>query len=257
MVTTILYLVLMFLLVCLAFLVVLYVLRLAVLTPAYLWGLSYGNGSDSLSSVPAAALVDNFGQVVRNIPVEGEGVGIDRHASVSLGLCSSRLRSRSAWVCSLEAVLNLRRGQVGELLRGRWTPDLPSPEYPAGLNVVLSQLKDGATLLGGGEVRGQGGGRVCYYHLGLPDGSRELLFPSAVSKLAAYALLRQRDATLVSALRLRALEWCKSEGLADDLRLIVVSSTMRLVLECTVADDSLSSVLDALGQQPPRWWQRS
>lgn len=232
-------------------------LALLVCFVVWLGGGWFGGQVTALDPLSREGRVDDFGQVVAQPPVEADGVGLSRHAPVSLGLCSSRLRRRARWVRRVEDSLALRRGTLGSLIRGRWIPDLPSSEYPAGLNVVLSQFEDGAILLGGGEVQGKDGARVAYYHVELSDGSREVLFPDAVSKLASYALLRQRDATLVSALRLRALEWCKSAGIADDLRLLVVSSTLRLVFECSKSEASLEDALTALGPAPLRWWQRA
>jgi hypothetical protein len=146
---------------------------------------------------------------------------------------------------------------LGYLVRGRWTPDLPSAGYPAGLNLVLSHFEDGAKLLGGGVVRCEDGGVVAYHHIELSDGSREVVFPDLLSKLSGYALLRQRDAVLVSALRLRSLEWCKKQGLPRDLVFIVVASSMRLALEIPEAESALVRCLSDLGPESPRWWHRA
>jgi len=70
-------------------------------------------------------------------------------------------------------------------------------------------------------------------------------------------LLRQRDAILVSALRLRALDWCKKRELPKELVVMVVSSAMRLALEVSPVEVDLSATLQDLGPASPRWWHRA
>jgi hypothetical protein len=122
---------------------------------------------------------------------------------------------------------------------------------------VLSHFEDGARLLGGGVVPDDKGADVGYYHIELSDGSREVVFPELLSRLSGYSLLRQRDAILISALRLRALDWVKKKGLSQELSFIVVTSAMRLALEVPVAEAALCRTLEDLGPESPRWWHRA
>jgi len=218
----------------------------------------YGTAITGLERVPGNTLVSPLdGQPVRQVPTEADGAGVNRNSPVSSHLVCGRLRRRARWVNRVESSLGLRRGRLSYLVRGRWTPDLPSAGYDAGLNLVLSHFEDGAKLLGGGVIRCEDGSDVAYHHIELSDGSREVVFPELLSKLAGYALLRQRDAVLVSALRLRALDWVKKRALPRELCFIVVASAMRLALEVPPAEVSLSDTLESLGPASPRWWHRA
>jgi hypothetical protein len=217
----------------------------------------YVGAITGLEPVSLNRSVDNHGQVVPQPTLDADGTGASRNSAVSLHLVCGRLRRRSRWVRSVEDGLHLPKGSLGMLVRGRWTPDLPSSDNSADLNLVLSHFEDGAKLLGGGVVPGENGVPVSYYHIELSDGSREVVFPELLSRLSAYALLRQRDAVLISALRMRALDWVKKKGLSQDLCFIVVTSAMRLALEVPVAENSLAVVLSDLGPESPRWWHRA
>jgi len=218
----------------------------------------HGRARSALGGVPLNTRVDRAtGQVLPIAQTEAAGSGASRHTPVSLHLTCNRLRRRSRWVAGLEAVVGVRRGQLSALARGRWTPDLPSANYDSSLNLILSMFEDGAVLLGGGVVQCEDGSFVPYKHIELSDGSRELVFPELLSKLSGYALLRQRDAVLVSALRLRALDWCKKRELPKDLVFMVVTSAMRLALEVPPAESVLAQSLADLGPDSPRWWHRA
>jgi len=80
-------------------------------------------------------------------------------------------------------------------------------------NAILGNLKGGVKLLGGGVVDNVAAatpGSV-YYHLELPEGESVLVFPDLLSRLQSYSVFRQKDASLVIALRAKALEWCRAE----------------------------------------------
>nr|AQM49991.1 hypothetical protein [Verticillium dahliae RNA virus] len=231
---------------------------LALVLADIVWAWGCGSPPTGLERVPGNVRVSPAdGQPERLLPKEAGGVGVTRQSPVSLHLVCNRLRRRARWVNRLESSIGLSRGQLGFVVRGRWTPDLPSASYPAGLNMVLSHFEDGAKLLGGGVVESGEGELVAYHHIELSDGSREVVFPDLLSRLAGYALLRQRDAVLVSALRLRALDWCKKRALPAELSFIVVASAMRLALECSPAEAALAVTLEALGPESPRWWHRA
>lgn len=187
-----------------------------------------------VSGVPFLAQTDNCGQVVGQ---EG-GVAEAKVLPVTAHL-HARLRPRARWVKSLEAILgDVPSGAVGMLVKGRWTPDLPSPSYSPGLNLVLAHRGDGVKLLGGGAVRSgeEGNRREPYFVVELPDGCVETVFPHLLATLSSYAFLRKREATLVLALRSRALDWCKRRGLSDSSTLVAVSMTPKWAWIVTVPE---------------------
>jgi len=149
-------------------------------------------------------------------------------------------------------------GVVGQLVRGRWTPDLPSPEFALGTNLTLAHLESGVKILGGGSVLTQprGGGepgREVYLVTELADGSREVVFPELVAVLSSYAFLRERSAVLVSALRLRAVEWTKKVGLPRSAAWMALSGAFRFAWEVSPAERRLREELSG-GPSRPLWW---
>jgi len=212
-----------------------------------------------LEVCPGDTQVDRDGNPVDLPQSEGVGVGSQRHTQLSSHLTCGRLRRRAVWVRRLESVLGAPGGFVGRFVRGRWVPDLPAAGRSPGLNVLLDQFQDGAKILGGGSLRVGGtedmvAGREAYYHVELSDGSREVLFPSLVSKLGSYALLRQRDAALVSALRLRALEWCKKVGFSEPTTYLAVPSAISAVWNVSVREERLVRSLSHSGPGSSLWW---
>jgi len=170
--------------------------------------------------------VDRSGQ-----PVGSEvEVGEFFHLPVSAACGgAARLRPHGRFTRALECVLGEAPGFVGRFLRGQWTPDLPSSDLSHGANLVLTLREDGVRILGGGFVHTDKPKDGVYLVCELPDGSIEVVFPEIVGKLAAYAVFRDRDATLLSALRLRALEWAKVAGLGGPETLTCVLSSLRFV----------------------------
>lgn len=176
--------------------------------------------------------------------------------STSLHLSGvNRLRRRSVWVNRLEAVLGSPPGAVGRILRGRWNPDLPLPGDSLAAQLVKVQYPEGVKLLGGGAVRGADKEKdaVVYYILEHPDGSTELVAPELMSHLASYSFLRERSADLVSALRLRALEWCKGQGLSKDATWALLPGSFRSGWEVSEREQRVRQSLGD-GQVSPLWW---
>lgn len=198
----------------------------------FLWLPRLGRDGGEALGVGPWVPVDGCGQPVFNLSdevgEEGEPPALHevRMTPVSSIHCS-RLRRRAVWVRRLECFLGGAPGGVGLFVRGRWTPDLPSPDLSAESNLALMHFRDGAKILGGGSVRSHEGRPVSYLVVLLADGSQELFVPELVGKLSTYALLRERDETLVSALRLRALEWCKGAGLSGPVTYWAVLCALR------------------------------
>jgi len=185
---------------------------------------------------------------------EGEA----RAVPLSSHLCG-RLRRRARWVRSLECYLGSAPGCVSALVRGRWTPDLTSPARSAAGNLLLSHLEDGVRILGGGSVpcerqkNDDGQTYEGYLVVELSDGSLELVFPELLFHLVSYAFLRERDAVLVSALRLRALDWCKKVGLSQTHKWLAVPSAIHLAWQVSPVEVKARQRLGP-GPSPPLWW---
>jgi len=128
--------------------------------------------------------------------------------------------------------------------------------------LLLTHFEDGARILGGGSVQtsppGEGEGSTeSYFVLELADGSVEVIFPSLWAKLCSYAFLRERGDTLVSALRLRALEWCKSAGLSSPDTWVAVPSAFRCAWKISSREMKLRDELREQGPAAGEWWGRS
>jgi hypothetical protein len=208
-----------------------------------------------VSVVPDHVQVDRAGQPVVSGATE---VGFP-WTPVSAPVCA-RLRRRAVWVRRMEKVIGKAPGCVGKFLRGRWTPDLPSPALTAGANLVLSHLPDGVRILGGGSVQGRGKDDEetveAYLVVELADGSRVTVYPELLCALSSYAFLRERSAVLLSSLRLRALEWCRARGLSKTSTWAGLPGSLMLAWEvCDLelwAQERLSD-----GPEPPFWWSSS
>jgi len=161
---------------------------------------------------------------------EESGVAETRRVPVTAHLCA-RPRRRARWVKAIESVLgDAPGGVVGKLVRGRWTPDLPSEAFSPELNLLLSKAKGGVRILGGGSVVGKSGDdeeKVPYFVVEHPDGTVETCFPQLISSLSSYTFFRKRESTLVLALRSRALDWCKRKGLSSSSTEVAVSTAIR------------------------------
>lgn len=220
----------------------------------------WGVAGTTLRETPLTSLVDNSGQVVNETPHEGVGAGPNRHAQLSSFLVKGRLRSRARWVRRLEYVLGGAPGVVSRVVRGRWTPDLPSASRSGGLNIVLAHVKGGVRILGGGSVaqgKGEDKSEFVYWIVETSDGRQELVFPALLSKLASYALARERDALLVSALRARAQDWCKKNSFSEELTWLALPSALRLAWDVSPGESALVDSLRASGPGPSLWWARA
>jgi len=222
---------------------------------AVFWPASAVSKAEVAPGVPLGTETDGFGQPTGLL---GEG-GATEFRSVPLGIhLYSRPRRRAVWVRRLQSVLGVAPGVVGQLVRGRWLPDLPSPEFSLGTNLTLAHLEEGVRILGGGSVQTKPRGSdepgcEAYLVVELSDGSREVVFPSLLATLSSYSLLRQRDATLVGALRLRAVEWCRGVGLSKAATWAAVPSAFRFAWQVSPAECRLRDSL-AGGPSSPLWW---
>jgi len=220
---------------------------------AVFWPASAQSSAEVAPGVPAWVQTDDAGQVVG---LEDDVVEF-RQVPITAHLCA-RPRRRAVWVRRLESVLGVAPGMVGRFVRGRWTPDLPAPEFSGPVNLVLSHFEEGVKILGGGSVLARRRGddepsREAYVVVEFSDGSRDVVFPELFSMLSSYALLRERNAVLVSALRLRALEWCKSRGFSKSQTLSAVPGSFRFAWLVSLPEGRLREVL-AGGPESTLWW---
>lgn len=134
-----------------------------------------------------------------------------------------RLRKRSRWVGALQYSLGLEGHVLGQVLKGRWTPDLPRINS-RDTGFLAAFMAGGARILGAGSVRlapreGEGdkgpSRPVTFVELDL-GGGRQLVCPELIAHLSNQACFRKRDSALVSSMRVRAMEWAKSRSV--DLR---------------------------------------
>lgn len=174
--------------------------------------------------LPAASAYDSLNKLlqVKRDP------GLRRGSEAPAG---ARLRQRARWVLGMNPDKQSR--WLGALLSGRWTPDLTAEfAHPAGMALVAAR---------GGEVKFLGGGtveipptkegeepKINHFVNALVGNATFRLFPELLARLASYATLRTRDATLVTGLRTRCLEWCKAEKFSYELTAEVVGPTVAL-----------------------------
>jgi len=174
------------------------------------------------------------------------------HASVtSGGLTTSRLRRRAVWVCRLEGYLGTRPGVIGQLIRGRWLPDLPAAGRPLSANVLLALLDGEAKLLGGGALPCSDLDDSEVYLVVEHKGARRVLVPSLVSKLALYSCFRPRNEDLLVGLRARAREWLTEKGVSDLVSALVLPDAVEVAFSQTAPERLARERLDELGVLPP------
>jgi len=171
------------------------------------------------------------------------------HASVTAGgLSPTRLRRRARWAGALQDYLGGRPGIVGELVKGRWTPDLPSPARPLVVNNILGILDGEVKLLGGGvlpcddlfrhepflvcEIEGRG---------------RQVIVPNLLGRLCRGTFGRERDASLLAQLRSRAVEWCSEAKLPQSLVPLLVPNHVALALIETAPERLAREMLEEDG----------
>jgi len=175
----------------------------------------------------------------------------------------ARLRQRAAWVLSLNP--DKRNPVLGRLLKGRWTPDL-SVEFAHPFADAFVRARGGdVKFLGGGTVTKSIGGEnseVLTYVNASYKGGVFPIYPELLAKLASYATLRERKPDLVSALRTRALEWCKRSGFSAEETAETLGPSVALAYLPSAQEVTATEILrDATsnGSLPKAegWWSTS
>lgn len=170
-------------------------------------------------------------------------------ASVTSGVAGTRLRRRARWVRALQEELGGRWGVVGEVLRGRWEPDLPEQHGSDVLRYVAASVENGVRILGGGFARvgleraeeGESedslrerrsrAAEKGFYLLVSFEGCDDVVFPHLVGHLRQHSLFRQRDSSLLLGLRSRAVDWCRARGFDSWVSDVAVASAVTLAFE--------------------------
>lgn len=174
----------------------------------------------------------------------------------------SRLRRRSRFVNRLSDELKLEKGIVGSILRGRWTPDLPTASWPAENRFLAGLLRDGAKVLGGGlcgkspipaglgpedprtEV-------VTYLRIDI-SGTEILVIPKLVGFLSVRSVFCKRDSALVGSLKTKAIEWCRQRALDHTSVSLALPGSVALACARHAPEEEAESVLELAASWPHR-----
>jgi hypothetical protein len=163
-------------------------------------------------------------------PVFGTETGLAHigYVSPTTALATGRVRPRARWVRAAEVVCG--KGRIGALIRGRWTPDLPSSKQSDVANYLLATVSGGAKVIGGGlkSVPSSFSKEDGLYIVLETQEGRSLCFPNLLGRLRSYSLFRDRDRLLLGSLRARAEEWCRSRGFDSWVTDLAVSSALEL-----------------------------
>jgi hypothetical protein len=184
--------------------------------------------------------------------------------SVTSGVAGTRLRRRARWVRALQKDLGGRYGVVGEVLRGRWEPDLPSVYGSDVLRYVAASVENGVRILGGGfadsgppegeeETREQFLRRreKCFYLLVATEEGDDVVFPHLLGHLRQHSLFRQRDSALLLGLRSRAVEWCRARGLVSWVADLAVASAVSFAMELSTHESLTAPRVEAAMEASP------
>lgn len=184
---------------------------------------------------------------------------------VSEGPAGSRLRQRARWVLQMNP--DKARKYLGAILKGRWTPDL-SVEFAHPRATALVAARGGEVkFLGGGMLKTEKGigGEVTVlenaYVNAVHEGTCFRLYPELLAKLTCYSTLRKRDATLVTALRTRAIEWCKQQGFTAEDTAETLGPTVALAYTQSAQEKLATSILEHVGPNSASpvaegWWSQ-
>jgi len=164
-----------------------------------------------------------------------------------------RLRQRAKLTHALCESLAIKRGILGAFLSGRWKPDLPTTEGPTVAAWFSALLVGGARIVGGGlcasgddEKR-----RQPFVRLLLNDTVVTVL-PGLLARLSNYSVFRTRSPALLSALRTRAVEWCKAEGVPDVDSCLCIAGTVALAYVRSAPEEAGVDVMSTVAAESAR-----
>jgi hypothetical protein len=201
-------------------------------------------------------------QQVRELGQTQSGPGIRKVSEASAG---ARLRSRARWVLSLNPDKDCK--ELGKLLKGRWTPDLSREFAPSSLHSFVAAWGDRVKFLGGGMLetlrpsdKEDAPDEVLEhpYVLAEINGSVVPLYPALLARLSAYSTFRARGASLVQALKVRAVEWCKKSCFTEEQTADTLAASVALCHHPSRVETSAQKLLQAesfvVGPPSANWW---
>jgi len=196
----------------------------------------------------------------------------------------TRLRRRSRFLNRLSDELELERGLLGKILRGRWTPDLPSGDHTQGTRDLLGMLSSGARVLGGGLVRKTPMPEDAVDDAGAPkpdhlwwenvsylrldyQGCEVMILVPLFHALTVRAAYLKRDSKVVLNLKSRAIEWCRARFVAPEHVAACVPGTVALAMVRHNPEEDGERIMSlvsfgwwerllgcSLSWRPNRWW---
>ncbi|QKN84405.1 hypothetical protein [Rice Tombus-like virus 3] len=176
-----------------------------------------------------------------------------RQEELVSGTSVPRLRQRSKLTHALGESLQLKRGLLGAFLTGRWRPDLPLTEGPTVASWISALIAGGARVVGGGlcatgdiEKR-----RQPFVRLLLGETVVTVL-PGLLARLTQYSVYRTRSPALVSALRTRAVEWCKAQGVPEVDACLCVPGTVALSYLRTAPEEAGLDLMSTVAAEESR-----
>lgn len=163
----------------------------------------------------------------------------------------ARLRARSRWTNALSSALGFDKGKLGAFFAGRWKPDLIDKVGYDARSFLAALIKDGATVLGGGWLinhsqTGEEEEVEKTFFVRIRLGPQEhVICPDLLARLSQYSCFRKRDASLVAALRARALEFLRERRVDDWGASLVMPSTVALAALESSPEAAASELLDS------------
>jgi len=164
-----------------------------------------------------------------------------------------RLRQRSKLTHALGESLQIKRGLLGAFLTGRWRPDLPLTEGPSVAAWFSALIVGGTRIVGGGlcAVGDAEKRRQPFVRLLLGETVVTVL-PGLLARLTQYSVYRTRSPALVSALRTRAVEWCKAAGVPEADACLCIPGTVALSYMRTAPEESGLSLMSTVAAEESR-----
>lgn len=172
----------------------------------------------------------------------------------------ARLRARSRWTNAISSSLGLDKGKLGAFFAGRWTPDLIDRVGYDARSFLAALILNGATVLGGGWLvnNSQTGEeeqveKTCFVRIRLGP-QEHVICPDLLARLSTYSCFRKRDASLIAALRARALEFLKDRRIDEWGAALVMPSTVALAALESTPEAAASEILDSRAMHVGARW---
>lgn len=200
----------------------------------------------------AEVLTHNNNVVANGAPLQ-HVFKLRRQEEIVSGDSLPRLRQRSKLTHALGESLQIKRGLLGAFLTGRWRPDLPSTEGPTVASWLSALVVGGTRIVGGGlcAVGDSEKQRQPFVRLLLGETVVTVL-PGLLARLTQYSVYRTRSPALVSALRTRAVEWCKAQGVPEVDACLCIPGTVALSYLRTAPEEAGINLLSTVAAEESR-----